>query len=118
MKSYTDIPQSEVLTKILPPETADMCYKCLGEDPYDIVMRPYTDWKEEYKGLLIRKDVEVIPCWSLAALLTTFPYYEINNNGVNIQLSVKGESLITEKGECLLDLVVNMVIYLHELKML
>jgi hypothetical protein len=60
----------------------------------------------------------ILPCWSLVSLLGVFPYYEINNNGVNIQLSVKGEALITEKGECLLDLAVNMIILLHELKML
>ena len=73
MKSYTDIEQSKKLAEILPIESADMCYKCLGEDPYDIVMRPYTDWKEEYKGLLVNYEVDVIPCWSLAALFDILP---------------------------------------------
>ena len=69
MKSYTDIEQSKKLAEILPLESADMCYKCIGEDPYDVVLRPYSEWREEYKGLLVAKEVDVIPCWSLVALL-------------------------------------------------
>lgn len=73
IKSYTDIEQSKKLAEILPLESADICYKCLGEDPYDIVMRPYTDWKEKYKGLLVNYEADVIPCWSLSALLKVLP---------------------------------------------
>ena len=40
MKSYTDLEQSKKLAEILPLESADMCYKCLEDDPYDIVIRP------------------------------------------------------------------------------
>ena len=69
IKSNTDLSQSKVLSQILPHETADMCYKCIEEDPYDVVLRPYSEWREEYKGLLVNKEVDVIPCWSLAALL-------------------------------------------------
>lgn len=73
IKSFTDISQSKTLSKILPIESADMCYKCIGEDPYDVVLRPYSEWKEEYKGLLVRGDANVIPCWSLSALLNVIP---------------------------------------------
>jgi len=73
MKSYTDLEQSKRLAEILPLESADMCYKCIGEDPYDVILRPYSEWKEEYKGLLVGKEVDVIPCWSLAALLNVIP---------------------------------------------
>ena len=73
MKSYTDIEQSKRLAEFLPLESADMCYKCIGEDPYDVILRPYSEWKEEYKGLLVGKEVDVIPCWSLAALLALIP---------------------------------------------
>jgi hypothetical protein len=73
MKSYTDLEQSKKLAEILPLESADMCYKCVGEDPYDVVLRPYSEWKEEYKGLLVGKEVDVIPCWSLAALMNLLP---------------------------------------------
>jgi len=73
MKSYTDLEQSKRLAEILPLESADMCYKCIGEDPYDVILRPYSEWKEEYKGLLVGKEVDVVPCWSLAALLNVIP---------------------------------------------
>ena len=73
MKSYTNIEQSRKLAKILPLSTADMCFKCVGEDPYDVTLRPYSEWKEEYKGLLVDKEVDVIPCWSLAALFSIIP---------------------------------------------
>ena len=88
MKSHTDLEQSKVLAKILPIESADMCYKCLDEDPYDIVIRPYTEWKEEYKGLLVNYEVDVIPCWSLAALLNVLPkkYYPIKDHETNLIL--------------------------------
>ena len=73
IKSYSDLQQSKKLAKILPLSTADMCFKCVGEDPYDVVLRPYSEWKEEYKGLLVDKEVDVIPCWSLASLLEAIP---------------------------------------------
>lgn len=73
MKNYTDIEQSKKLVEILPLESADMCYKCIDEDPYDVVLRPYSEWKEEYKGLLVSREVDVIPCWSLAALMNLLP---------------------------------------------
>ena len=75
MKTFTDIEQAKKLAEILPTESADMCYKCIGEDPYDAILRPYSEWREEYKGLLVGKEVEVIPCWSLAALLEAMPEY-------------------------------------------
>ena len=76
-KSFTSIEQSKKLAEMLPLESADMCYKCIGEDPYDIVLRPYSEWREEYKGLLIGKEVDVIPCWSLMALIDVLPLIDI-----------------------------------------
>lgn len=73
IKSCTDIDQSRKLADILSPESADMCYKCIEDDPYDVVLCPYSEWKEEYKGLLVNKEVDVIPCWSLTALLEVLP---------------------------------------------
>jgi hypothetical protein len=61
---------------------------------------------------------EIIPAWSLAALLNVLPRYELNNFVDTIQLDVNHEALATEGDETLIDLVVNMVIHLHELKML
>lgn len=75
IKAYTNIEQSKKLAEILPLESADMCYKCIGEDPYDVCLRPYSEWKEEYKGLLVGKEADVIPCWSLVALFEVIPKY-------------------------------------------
>ena len=112
IKNYTDLEQSRKLAEILPIESADMLFQ-LGEDKYADSIRVHLTNKHWEQMM-----PDINPCWSLSALLGVFPWYEINNNGVNILLSVKGEALITEKGECLLDLVVNMIIHLHELKML
>ena len=129
MKSYTDIEQSKKLAEILPLESADMCYKCLGEDPYDIVMRPYTDWKEEYKGLLIRGDANVIPCWSLAALFDILPDTITINDGIAFKLNAK-KSIIeyynpslyliykSVKADNPIDACVAMIEKLHKLNLL
>lgn len=83
IKNCTDLPQSKKLAEILPIESADMCYKCIGEDPYDVCFHPYSEWREEYKGLLVNKEVDVIPCWSLAALLDLLP----NNEHIETNVS-------------------------------
>ena len=66
MKSYTDLQQSKKLAEILSLESADMCYSNDG-----------TAIKIDANSYNVRKkmwqDVEVIPCWSLAALLELIP---------------------------------------------
>jgi hypothetical protein len=112
VKSYTDLEQSEKLAKILPLSSADMRYHTISQYnqyPCDEIIYTIDFNKPEYKD---------IPCWSLAALLSVLPRYELNNFGDAIQLDVKREALETEDDETLLDLVVNMIIHLHELKKL
>jgi hypothetical protein len=46
------------------------------------------------------------------------PKYELYNFGNTIQLDVNKEALATEEDETLLDLVVNMIIHLHEQKLI
>lgn len=115
IKSYTDISQSKKLAEILPLESADMHYWLAwrGDVPKEKRNTPKvgTPNKDSIKTYWC-------PCWSLAALLDILPNYEINNFGNNIQLDVNNEALITEDNETLLDLVVNMIIHLHKLKML
>lgn len=79
MKSYTDLEQSERLAKILPLESADMSYTLeFDSGKYYISTTSYKSWivpkyAESYKGL-----AQVIPCWSLAALLDALPkIYEL-----------------------------------------
>ena len=64
MKSYTDIEQSKELTKILPIESADMCFVNDGTS-IKIDANPYNVRKLMWKDYV----VEVIPCWSFATLL-------------------------------------------------
>lgn len=68
MKAFTDIEQSKQLAKILPIESADMCFYNDGTaikiDANSYTVR-YSMWKDCV--------VEIIPCWSLAALLDLLP---------------------------------------------
>ena len=66
MKSCTDLEQSEKLAEILPLESADMCRSNDGT-AIKIDANPYSVRK------IMWKDYEVIPCWSLAALLGVLP---------------------------------------------
>ena len=63
MKAYTDLQQSKKLAKILPLESADMCY--IANSGLINIHIPF------YKKM----DKEDIPCWSLAALLDVLPDY-------------------------------------------
>lgn len=121
MKAYTDISQSKVLAGILPIESADMCYKCIGEDPYDVCLRPYSEWREEYKGLLVAKEVDVFPCWSLAALLDVLPKgYSLgnkkSNDKYNICMTFVEHNVIEYDNP--VDVCYEMIIKLHELNLL
>lgn len=117
IKSYTSLEQSKKLAEILPLESADMYYFRQIDNDYfppdveSIYPIPlFKDGKENFNY--------DIRCQSLAALINILPKYEIYNNGKTIQLGVNHEALVTEGNETLLDLVVNMIIHLHELKML
>ena len=120
IRAYTTIEQSRKLAEILPHETADMCYKCIEDDPYDIVLRPFSEWREEYKGLLVNKEADVIPCWSLAAMLGVLPkihklkpILDLEENSIQysgIDLYVVADNLV--------DACIEMIEKLHELKKL
>ena len=66
IKSYTDLEQSKALAEFLPIESADMCFANDGTS-IKIDANPYNARK------LMWKDVQLIPCWSLAALLDVLP---------------------------------------------
>lgn len=65
-KSYTDIPQSETLSKILSPESADMYYP----NRTDIQYQGALPIGMKHGNPLLSQE---IPCWSLAALLKLMP---------------------------------------------
>lgn len=124
VKSFTSLEQSKKLAKILPLESADMHYNNASikginyVDEYRAELIDYNTAQKVLSKYLINPIFGIIPCWSLAALLDVLPNYETNNFGDSIQLAVKNKALVTDKGETLLDLVVNMIIYLHELNLL
>lgn len=119
IRSYTSLEQSKKLAEILPLESADMYYPWYIEEDGDTIESGHRITTPNVGNFTTHKvNKMILPCWSLAALLGVLPSYEINNFGDGIQLDVKNEAFVTECDETLLDLVVNMIIHLHELKML
>lgn len=131
IKSYTDIEQSKKLAEILPLESADMHY-CLEQrdvaSGYEIGITPYTKAKSFIGKCNI---IDVQPSWSLAALLGVIPYNVSFNKGVYrfkvVKFSDHWEcyhenfgSVSTEifKADNPVDACYEMIIKLHELKML
>lgn len=81
IKSHTDLGQSQRLAKILPLESADMCYGYIA--PYEFSDRSYEGGYDEipYPKDFLKKNPNFSeneydgkhPCWSLAALLDEMP---------------------------------------------
>lgn len=75
MKSYTDLEQSKKLAEILPIESADMhCSTWTILENGEFIVSPnqgstIEDLQEDYGN-------QIIPCWSLAALLDILPILE------------------------------------------
>ena len=71
MKFYTDIEQSKELAEILPLESADMHYATWTILDGEFIVSPnqgstIEDLQEDYGN-------QIIPCWSLAALINIIP---------------------------------------------
>ena len=112
MKSYTDIEQSRKLAEILPLESADMKILSFGIDIKRRVV-PINDI-----AVLNREDE--ISCWSLTALFNVLP----DDCGIDKEDGKYVASYLIS-GECgaytktnPIDAVFEMIIKLHELKML
>ena len=123
MKSYTDLEQSKKLETFLPIESADMHYSTWTILDGDFIVSmnqgsTIEDLREDYGN-------QIIPCWSLAALLNILPvgtethkqiydsiecyYVEVYNNR---------KYFCTDRYVNLLDACVEMASYLHEQKLL
>lgn len=126
MKSYTDLEQSERLAKILSLETADMSYTLdFDSVKYEISTTSYKSWivpkyAESYKGFN-----QILPCWSLAALL------DMLKDDIKIEKTLFDQSDMftysilgdaykyrTYEHENLIDACVEMIIKLKELNLL
>ena len=67
IKAFTDIPQSKKLAEFLPPESADVIWDLTNPNLPTIRAIPYED--SDYNN----KYLNIIPAWSLAALLSVLP---------------------------------------------
>lgn len=110
MKAYTDINQSQKLAEILPRETADFHFK------YYSVLEGWCD----IPNYGTASHIKDLPCWSLAALIEALPkiyllkpILDLEENSIlysGTDLDVRADNII--------DACVEMLIKLHELKML
>lgn len=94
MKSYTDIEQSKRLAEILPLESADSHYV---RNTHDFMGNPidgkwshpkYGNPNSKYAHYVVQNfsNYEIIPCWSLAALLKVIPKHIKDYNVFRIDI--------------------------------
>lgn len=112
IKMCTDIPQSKVLAKILPYESADMYYR---------------EWKRDTKDIRIAHvgtaGKEDLPCWSLATLLSVLPegikYYAPNLQKEDGKYSIAyGDDELLCIADNPVDACYKFILTLHEEKVL
>ena len=76
IKSFTSLEQSKKLAEILPLESADMCFNISQRSNMPPLMTPYSKFKEFFD--MDKTPDFLIPCWSLAALLSALPYTSLH----------------------------------------
>lgn len=124
IKSYTDISQSKKLAEILPLESADMYYSNHSIENYYSPIPHIGNYSAMHNQ---------IPCWSLAALLSVLPD-EITDDGDvyrNMVFHLKCKyiiqyprlttlwpSLLSVEAANIIDACYEMILKLHEHKML
>jgi hypothetical protein len=133
IKRYTDISQAKILDEILSSKGADMCFKCFGEETYDLTFCEvsYSEWAKEYKELFDKAGLQLIPCWNLSALISIIPQelfdgeYIINiTEGRNHKWIISYEhysevsSYIDVSSDSLIDCCVEMIIKLKKRNLL
>lgn len=124
MKSYTDLEQSKKLAEFLQLESADMYYSTHPLDNY----YNHTPYIGKYSAMHNQ-----IPCWSLAALLNVLPDEITDDDNVyrNMVFHLKGKyiiqypalttlwpSLLSVEATNIIDACYEMILKLHEHKML
>lgn len=121
MKAFSDIEQSKKLAEILPLESADMCFANDGT-AIKIDANPYNVRKLMWEDYV----VEVIPCWSLAALLEIIRKPAacdllINGRGYRCHCTDKSEGKFygtNDYCDDAIDACIEVIIKLHEQKLL
>ena len=113
MKSYTDLEQSKKLAEILPIESSDMYWNLLLKDKYARVNNV---------GHCLGR--YCVYAWSLSALLNIirkivgYTLYGINNVFISCNLSNEPWKLETKVYDNEVDACYEMIIRLHELKLI
>ena len=80
IKSFTSLEQSKKLAEILPLESADMHYNNVSIKGINYVDEHRAELMEYNRAIKVLSKYtinplfEIIPCWSLAALLDVLPY--------------------------------------------
>ena len=88
LNGYTNVEQSKELAKILPIESADMYWLNrhidLTETKYEVfVIEKSNKYIDFFKSYAIAIDNnEIIPCWSLAALLSVLPFPNLSKDNL------------------------------------
>ena len=127
MKAYTDLEQSKKLAEILPLESADMEYLAIKENGKLIGCVPFVKDDSEVEDSAYNHTYDRIACWSLASLLN---YLKNKNKFPEIKELSDGRFKLTTYiwddkdciqvsiGDSIVDACYEMILKLHELKML
>ena len=117
MKSYTDLEQSKKLTEILPLESADMAYYFMKDSGHLVNPTPFVLDGTEEDGMFT-----YLNCWSLAALLGVLDFpslTQINENEWEVCIfDHDNDGYIEKIASNPIDACYEMILKLHELKML
>jgi len=116
IKAYTTIEQSRKLAEILPIGSADMYYMETSCNNYTIGVLQRLE-----KDMLLNKAeyYKMFPCWSLAALLSVLPNYQLQtqDDGIGVLCSCNGKfNIVTADNP--VDACYKMILKLHELNLL
>ena len=120
IKSYTDLEQSKKLAEILPIESADMIYQSVEDEYGDGTWEALP--KEHPLNIGYNNDIS---CWSLTALLEILPNPQLSKD--NIGNDKVGWMVTVYPNSCrfdsnwnsnAIDACYEMILKLHELKML
>jgi len=112
IKSFTDLSQSEALSKILSLESADMRF-CFSHTLDGRITGHYPMIGRE-------PSLGTIPCWSLAALLSVLPEVSLNtfkDGKWNAMVQHDGKMIYGDKDNPI-DACYELILNLHELNLL
>ena len=120
MKAYTDLSQSKKLAKILPLESADMHYNNASikginyADEHRAELMEYNRAIKVLSKYTINPLFEVIPCWSLAALLDILSNGNMLVKTTDSEYYCLAKDVMTKHYDNPVDACVDMILKLKE----